>query len=64
MYTYTHQDTGINAITFEPSFRYQQWMYGPFAGFKYSFYPISSLPHHASNARVTRFKNAARRAVV
>jgi hypothetical protein len=38
MYTYTHQDTGINAITFEPrSFRYQQWMYGPFAGFKYSF---------------------------
>ena len=38
MYNYTHQDTGINAITFEPrSFRYQQWMYGPFAGFKYSF---------------------------
>ncbi|MGC2782888.1 MAG: hypothetical protein WA397_03440 [Roseiarcus sp.] len=38
MYNYTHQDTGINAITLEPrSFRYQQWMYGPFAGFKYSF---------------------------
>jgi len=38
MYNYTHQDTGINAITFEPrSFRYQQWMYGPFAGAKYSF---------------------------
>ena len=38
MYNYTHQDTGYNAITFEPkSFRYQQWMYGPFAGFKYSF---------------------------
>lgn len=38
MYTYTHQDTGISAITFEPrSFRYQQWMYGPFAGFKYGF---------------------------
>ncbi len=38
MYNYTHQDTGINVITFEPrSFRYQQWMYGPFAGAKYSF---------------------------
>jgi hypothetical protein len=38
IYDYTHQDTGINAITFEPrSFRYQQWMYGPFAGAKYSF---------------------------
>jgi hypothetical protein len=37
MYTYTHQDTGFND-TFEPrSFRYQQWMYGPFAGAKYSF---------------------------
>ncbi len=38
MYNYTHQDTGTNAITLEPrSFRYQQWMYGPFAGFKYSW---------------------------
>jgi len=38
MYTYTHQDTGFNELTFQPrSFRYQQWMYGPFAGFKYSF---------------------------
>ena len=38
MYNYTHQDTGVDAITLEPrSFRYQQWMYGPFAGFKYSF---------------------------
>jgi hypothetical protein len=38
MYTYTHQDNGIDASTLEPrSFRYQQWMYGPFAGFKYSF---------------------------
>jgi hypothetical protein len=38
MYTYTHQDTGFSELTFEPrSFRYQQWMYGPFAGFKYSF---------------------------
>jgi hypothetical protein len=37
MYTYTHQDTGFSQLTFEPrSFRYQQWMYGPFAGFKYS----------------------------
>jgi hypothetical protein len=38
MYTYTNQDTGFNYATFEPrSFRYQQWMYGPFAGFKYGF---------------------------
>jgi hypothetical protein len=38
MYTYTHQDTGYSQLTFEPrSFRYQQWMYGPFAGFKYGF---------------------------
>jgi hypothetical protein len=38
MYTYTHQDTGFDELTLEPkSFRYQQWMYGPFAGFKYSF---------------------------
>jgi hypothetical protein len=38
MYTYTHQDTGFNDLTFQPkSFRYQQWMYGPFAGVKYSF---------------------------
>lgn len=38
MYTYTNQDTGFNELTFEPrSFRYRQWMYGPFAGFKYSF---------------------------
>jgi hypothetical protein len=38
MYTYTHQDTGVNDLTLEPrSFRYQQWMYGPFAGAKYSF---------------------------
>ena len=32
LYTYEKQNTG-----FERSFRYQQWMYGPFAGFKYSF---------------------------
>jgi hypothetical protein len=38
MYTYTHQDTGFNDLTLQPrSFRYQQWMYGPFAGLKYSF---------------------------
>jgi hypothetical protein len=38
MYTYTHQDTGFSDLTLQPrSFRYQQWMYGPFAGVKYSF---------------------------
>ncbi len=37
MYTYDKQDNGYN-FEFEPrSFRYQQWMYGPFAGFKYMF---------------------------
>ena len=38
LYTYEKQDTGFNYLLFEPkSFRYQQWMYGPFAGLKYSF---------------------------
>jgi len=38
LYTYEKQDTGFNYILFEPrSFRYQQWLYGPFAGVKYSF---------------------------
>jgi hypothetical protein len=38
MYTYTNQDTGFNEVTFQPrSFRYRQWMHGPFAGCKYSF---------------------------
>ncbi len=38
LYTYDKQDTGYSFITFEPkSFRYQQWMYGPFAGFKFMF---------------------------
>jgi hypothetical protein len=38
MYNYERQDTGSNSLPFEPrSFRYQQWMYGPFAGVKYSF---------------------------
>jgi hypothetical protein len=37
MYTYTNQDTGFNVALEPRSFRYQQWMYGPFAGFKYSF---------------------------
>ena len=38
LYTYEKQDTGFNYLLFEPkSFRYQQWMYGPFAGVKYSF---------------------------
>jgi hypothetical protein len=37
LYIYEKQNTGNN-FAFEPrSFRYQQWMYGPFAGFKYSF---------------------------
>jgi hypothetical protein len=37
LYIYEKQNTGYN-VAFEPrSFRYQQWMYGPFAGFKYSF---------------------------
>ena len=37
MYTYTHQDTASTRHLRAESFRYQQWMYGPFAGFKYSF---------------------------
>lgn len=38
MYTYNKQDNGWNPITREPrSFRYQQWMYGPFAGVKVMF---------------------------
>jgi hypothetical protein len=38
LYTYEKQDTGFNALTFEPrNFRYQQWLYGPIAGLKYSF---------------------------
>jgi hypothetical protein len=37
LYTYEKQDTGVD-INFEPRrFLYQAWMYGPFAGFKYSF---------------------------
>ncbi|MBV8108002.1 MAG: hypothetical protein JO223_25955 [Hyphomicrobiales bacterium] len=37
LYIYEKQNTGYT-FNFEPrSFRYQQWMYGPFAGFKYSF---------------------------
>ena len=38
LYTYEKQDTGFNALTgADRSFRYQQWMYGPFVGVKYSF---------------------------
>ena len=38
LYTYEKQDTGTNALTgADRSFRYQQWMYGPFVGVKYSF---------------------------
>ena len=37
LYTYEKQDTGVS-LDFEPRrFLYQAWMYGPFAGFKYSF---------------------------
>jgi hypothetical protein len=37
VYIYEKQNTGYN-LAFQPrSFRYQQWMYGPFAGFKYTF---------------------------
>jgi hypothetical protein len=34
LYTYDKQDTGVLSNS---SFRYQQWMYGPYAAFKYSF---------------------------
>jgi hypothetical protein len=38
MYNYEKQNTGFNTVLFEPrSFRFQQWMYGPFVGMKYSF---------------------------
>ena len=38
LYTYEKQDTGFNALTgADRSFRYQQWMYGPLIGVKYSF---------------------------
>jgi hypothetical protein len=33
LYSYEKQDTGAG----DQSFRLQQWLYGPFAGFKYSF---------------------------
>ncbi len=37
LYSYEKQNTGFN-LQFEPrSFRYQQWMYGPFVGVKFSF---------------------------
>ena len=38
LYTYEKRDTGFNYLLFEPrSFRYQQWLYGPFVGVKFSF---------------------------
>ena len=38
MYTYERQEAGFDWISFQPaSFRYQQWMYGPFAGLKFTF---------------------------
>ena len=37
LYTYEKQNTGVD-FNFQPRrFLYQAWMYGPFAGFKYSF---------------------------
>ncbi len=37
LYTYEKQNTGYNFFDQPQSFRYQQWLYGPFAGVKYSF---------------------------
>lgn len=38
MYNYEKQNTGYSLIDSEPrSFRFQQWMYGPFVGVKFSF---------------------------
>ena len=38
LYTYDKQDTGDTRITgANESFRYQQWMYGPYAALKFSF---------------------------
>ncbi len=38
MYNYEEQDTGWNYVVNEPrSFRYQQWLYGPVLGLKFSF---------------------------
>ncbi len=37
LYTYEKQDTGLTITGEDRSFRYQQWMYGPFVGVKYSF---------------------------
>ena len=38
LYTYEKQNTGFNDLLGEDrSFRYQQWLYGPFVGVKYSF---------------------------
>ena len=65
MYTYTHQDTGFNdhhlraeelplpAVDVRAVCRVQIRLLSRL---------FSTAPHHASKARVTRFKNAARRA--
>jgi hypothetical protein len=38
MYNYEKQNTGFDYVLLEPkSFRFQQWMYGPFVGAKFSF---------------------------
>jgi hypothetical protein len=36
LYIYEKQNTGYNFALQPTSFRYQQWMYGPLVGFKYS----------------------------
>jgi hypothetical protein len=37
MYNYEAQGAGTNLAGQPRSFRFQQWMYGPFAGVKYAF---------------------------
>lgn len=37
LYTYEKQDTGFDGQFRDRSFRYQQWLYGPFAGLKVTF---------------------------
>jgi hypothetical protein len=37
LYTYDQQDTGQTLTGASKSFRYLQWMYGPYVSFKYSF---------------------------
>lgn len=37
LYTYEKQDTGVDGQFRDRSFRYQQWLYGPFVGIKVTF---------------------------